>query len=63
MPEAQRLAARAAKGSAESTKGMVAGLGKARSLGQLSRDYIDPGALSASLILEFMRWYVDSLPE
>ena len=40
-----------------------AGLGKARNLGQRSLAYIEPGALSASLILEFMRWYVESLPE
>jgi dihydroxyacetone kinase-like protein len=63
LPEALRLAAQAAKASAESSKGNGPGLGKARSLGQRSRGYIDPGALSASLILEFMRRYVDSLPE
>ncbi|HEX7395719.1 MAG TPA: DAK2 domain-containing protein [Anaerolineaceae bacterium] len=52
-----------AKAGAESTKGNVGGLVKARSLGQRSLGYFDPGALSASLILEFMRWYVESLPE
>jgi dihydroxyacetone kinase-like protein len=63
LPEALRRAALAAKAGAESTKEMVAGLGKARSLGPRTLGYIDPGALSASLILEFMRQYLESLPE
>jgi dihydroxyacetone kinase-like protein len=61
--EALRLAAQAAKAGAESTKEMDARMGKARSLGARALGYIDPGALSTSLILEFMLWYVESLPE
>jgi phosphoenolpyruvate---glycerone phosphotransferase subunit DhaL len=63
LPEALQRAVQAAKSGADSTKEMVAGLGKARSLGPRALGYIDPGALSASLILEFMLWYVESLPE
>lgn len=50
----------AAAQGAENTKGMVATLGRARSLGQRSIGYIDPGALSASLILKFMHQYLNS---
>jgi dihydroxyacetone kinase-like protein len=63
LGEALRLAAQAAKAGAEGTKEMTARIGKARSLGPRALGYIDPGALSASLILEFMQWYVESLPE
>jgi len=63
LTEALRLVVEAAKTGAESTKEMVARVGKAKSLGPRALGYIDPGALSASLILEFMQWYVESLPE
>jgi dihydroxyacetone kinase-like protein len=63
LTEALRLVAQAAKAGAESTKEMTARIGKARSLGPRALGYIDPGALSASLILEFMQWYVESLPK
>ena len=52
----------AAKAGAESTKEMDAKIGKARSLGPRALGFVDPGALSTSLILEFMQWYVEGLP-
>ena len=61
LTEALRLATQAAKAGAEHTKGLDARLGKARSLGARALGYVDPGALSTSLILEFMLWYVESL--
>ncbi len=62
LPDALRQAVQAAKAGAEDTKEMTASVGKAKSLGPRALGYIDPGALSTSLILEFMLWYVDSLP-
>lgn len=41
----------------EKTRNMIAATGKARSLGERSIGYIDPGALSVSLIIEAMRNY------
>jgi len=63
LTDALRLATQAAKAGAESTKEMDARIGKARSLGPRALGFVDPGALSTSLILEFMLWYVESLPE
>jgi phosphoenolpyruvate---glycerone phosphotransferase subunit DhaL len=62
LAQALRLAAQAAKAGAESTKEMDARTGKARSLGPRALGFVDPGALSTSLILEFMQWYVEGLP-
>jgi dihydroxyacetone kinase-like protein len=62
LAEALRLAAQAAKADAESTKEMDARIGKAKSLGPRALGFVDPGALSTSLILEFMQWYVEGLP-
>jgi dihydroxyacetone kinase-like protein len=59
LAQALRLAAQAAKAGAESTKEMDARIGKARSLGPRALGFVDPGALSVSLILEFMQWYVE----
>ncbi len=42
----------------EETRAMVATTGKARSLGERSIGYIDPGALSISLIIDGMRDWV-----
>ena len=63
LTEALRLAVQAAKAGAENTKEMDARIGKARSLGPRALGFVDPGALSTSLILEFMQWYVESLPD
>jgi phosphoenolpyruvate---glycerone phosphotransferase subunit DhaL len=62
LQDALRLAAQAAKAGAEATKEMDARIGKARSLGARALGFVDPGALSVSLILEFMQWYVEGLP-
>lgn len=43
-----------AEEAAENTKSMVASVGRAKTLGKRSIGYVDPGALSASFILEFM---------
>ncbi len=48
-------AAEAASGGVEATKAMVATTGKARSLGERSLGFPDPGALSLSLILKAMQ--------
>ncbi len=42
----------------EATKSMVAALGKARTLGERSLGFADPGAISMYLILRFMAEYV-----
>lgn len=47
--------AEAAAGGVEATKAMVATTGKARSLGERSIGFPDPGALSLSLILKAMQ--------
>ena len=62
LQDALRLAAQAAKAGAEATKEMDARIGKAKSLGPRALGFVDPGALSVSLILEFMQWYVEGLP-
>ncbi|NIM95362.1 MAG: dihydroxyacetone kinase subunit L [Anaerolineales bacterium] len=53
--------AEAAKDGMENTKEMVATIGKAKSLGERSLGHPDPGALSVSLMLQFMTEYVESL--
>jgi dihydroxyacetone kinase-like protein len=50
--------AEAARQGMEATKGMVARAGKAKTLGERSLGYPDPGALSTYLILKFMLEYV-----
>ena len=52
---ALNAAAAAAQGGVEATKSMVATTGKARSLGERSLGFVDPGAVSISLILNAMR--------
>jgi dihydroxyacetone kinase-like protein len=42
----------------ESTKGLIAMLGRAKSLGERSLGYPDPGALSSSIILKNMASFV-----
>jgi phosphoenolpyruvate---glycerone phosphotransferase subunit DhaL len=51
------VSAAAARGL-ETTKGMVAKTGKARTLGERSLGHVDPGALSLSIILDLMRAHV-----
>jgi phosphoenolpyruvate---glycerone phosphotransferase subunit DhaL len=50
--EALAAAAAAAREGAESTAGMVARAGRARSLGERSRGFADPGAMSVALVVE-----------
>lgn len=51
----------AAKGGVESTKDMVATMGRAKSLGDRALGHPDPGAISTHLIFECMTEYVASL--
>ena len=53
-----KVAVAAAVG-AESTKDQVAVFGRAKSLGERSLGYVDPGAVSMSFILKFMSEYVN----
>jgi dihydroxyacetone kinase-like protein len=48
----------AAQGGMENTRLMVASVGKAKTLGERSLGYADPGAISASLILDYMCEYI-----
>jgi dihydroxyacetone kinase-like protein len=50
----------AAQGGMENTRLMVASVGKAKTLGERSVGYADPGAISASLILDYMYEYIKS---
>ena len=58
LGEALQAAAEAARLGMEETMGMVAATGKARALGPRAIGYVDPGALSLYLILDFMAQYV-----
>ena len=51
----------AAEKGKDATKDMVAKVGKAKSLGERSLGYVDPGAISLTLIFKFMYDYVDQL--
>ena len=55
LGQALDAAATAAQQGVESTKAMVATTGKARSLGERSLGFVDPGAVSISLIFNAMR--------
>jgi dihydroxyacetone kinase-like protein len=59
--EALRAAAEAARQGMESTKTMVAKIGKAKTLGDRSLGHPDPGAVSTALILTFMGDFVEQL--
>jgi phosphoenolpyruvate---glycerone phosphotransferase subunit DhaL len=48
----------AAKTGVEDTKNMVAAVGKAKTLGDRSLGYADPGAISAGFILNYMYDYI-----
>ena len=58
LPIILKQVVQAAKNGMEDTKQMVAGVGKAKSLGDRSLGYADPGAISASLILDYMYDYI-----
>jgi dihydroxyacetone kinase-like protein len=58
LDRALLAATAAARQGMESTKEMVATLGKARALGERSLGHADPGAISTCLILEAMTEYV-----
>ncbi|WP_439257722.1 dihydroxyacetone kinase subunit DhaL [Lonepinella sp. BR2271] len=49
---------KAAEEGAESTRNQVAVFGRAKSLGERSLGYVDPGAVSMSLILKYMAEFV-----
>ena len=51
----------AAEEGKEGTKDLIATVGKAKTLGERSLGYIDPGALSLTLIFKFMYEYVNNL--
>lgn len=54
LGEALAAVAEAARLGMEKTREMVASIGKAKTLGERSRGHPDPGAVSMSLILQFM---------
>ncbi|MDO4430002.1 MAG: dihydroxyacetone kinase subunit DhaL [Lonepinella koalarum] len=51
--------AKAAAEGAENTRNQVAVFGRAKSLGERSLGYVDPGAVSMSFILQYMSDYVN----
>jgi len=57
LDEAFIAVAAAAKSGMEATRDMVARVGKAKTLGERSLGYPDPGAVSMWLILDFMRQF------
>lgn len=59
LKEALTSAAQAAEEGAESTRNQVAVFGRAKSLGERSLGYVDPGAVSMSLILKYMSEFVN----
>ncbi len=59
LDEALMAIAKAARLGMEKTREMVATVGKAKTLGKRSLGHPDSGALSMSLILEFMAEYAD----
>lgn len=58
LAEAFRIAAAAAKTGAEKTKGMVAKHGRSKNLGQRALGFIDPGAVSTTIMFEIMADYI-----
>lgn len=58
LKEALASVAKAAEEGAESTRNQVAVFGRAKSLGERSLGYVDPGAVSMSLILKYMTEFV-----
>jgi dihydroxyacetone kinase-like protein len=60
LAESLRCVVEAAEQGLANTKGMVARVGKAKTLGERSLGHPDPGALSTVLLLEFMLEFVTS---
>lgn len=60
LAEAASRASAAASEGVENTKNMVATVGKAKTLGERTIGYPDPGALSVSIMLGGMRDYITS---
>lgn len=58
LDESLRAVAQAARQGMERTAGMVAKVGKAKTLGERSLGHPDPGAISLALLLEAMAAYV-----
>lgn len=63
LDESLPLVAEAARQGMEATKRMVATLGKAKTLGERSLGFADPGAMSTYLMLRFMAEYVTNEAE
>jgi phosphoenolpyruvate---glycerone phosphotransferase subunit DhaL len=61
LPEVLGRAAEAAAQGVESTKHMVATVGRAKALGERSIGFADPGAISTHLILESMAQYAKAI--
>lgn len=59
LAEALNTVVKAAEEGAESTRHQVAVFGRAKSLGERSLGYVDPGAVSMSLILKYMYEFVN----
>ncbi|ABR74939.1 MULTISPECIES: dihydroxyacetone kinase subunit DhaL [Pasteurellaceae] len=59
LKDALARVAKAAEDGAESTRDQVAVFGRAKSLGERSLGYVDPGAVSMSLILKYMSEFVN----
>lgn len=60
LPVVARAAAEAAEAGSEATKGMIATIGKAKSLGERSIGYRDPGSISVSIMLKTIADGVDA---
>ena len=52
LPEVAEAAARAGREGLEATRGLVAKTGKAKSLGERTIGFVDPGALTTSILLD-----------
>ncbi|WP_373099529.1 MULTISPECIES: dihydroxyacetone kinase subunit DhaL [Pasteurellaceae] len=59
LKDALSAVAKAAAQGAENTRNQIAVFGRAKSLGERSLGYVDPGAVSMSLILQYMSDYVN----
>lgn len=60
LKDALREIVKAAEEGAESTRDQIAVFGRAKSLGERSLGYVDPGAVSMSLILKYMLEFLDN---
>ncbi len=60
LKEASQNVASAAKEGMESTKNMIAKVGKAKTLGERSIGHADPGAISTCLILKYLSAFINA---